>query len=63
MIRKNPNKKVKTRPMNECRCDERLKTKTEESTLLGYTGLLIGSPSIEVIGDSGNLFVYTVNCC
>ncbi len=40
MIRKNPNKKVKTRPMNECRFVERLKTKTEESTLLGYTGLL-----------------------
>ena len=26
--------------MNECRFDERLETKTEESTLLGYTGLL-----------------------
>jgi hypothetical protein len=25
----------------ECRCDERLKTKTEESTLLGFTGLLV----------------------
>ncbi len=24
---------------NEYRCDERLKTKTEESTRLGYTGL------------------------
>jgi hypothetical protein len=23
----------------ECRCDERLKTKAEESTRLGYTGL------------------------
>jgi hypothetical protein len=26
--------------MYECRCDERLKTKDEESTLLVYTGLL-----------------------
>ncbi len=26
--------------MYECRCDERLKTKAEESTCLGYTGLL-----------------------
>lgn len=30
----------KTRPIYECRCDERLKTKTEESTLLVYTGLI-----------------------
>ena len=26
--------------MYECRCDERLKTKPEESTRLSYTGLL-----------------------
>ncbi len=25
--------------MYECRCDERLKTKSEESTLLTYTGM------------------------
>jgi hypothetical protein len=31
----------KTRPINECRCDERLKTKTEESTRLTYTGLIV----------------------
>jgi hypothetical protein len=30
---------VKTRPIYECRCDERLKTKVEESTCLTYTGL------------------------
>jgi hypothetical protein len=30
----------KTRPVNECRCDERLKTKAEESTRLAYTGWL-----------------------
>ncbi len=32
-------REVKTRPMNECRCDERLKSKAEESTRLVYTGL------------------------
>ena len=26
--------------MYECRCDERLKTKVDESTRLGYTGWL-----------------------
>jgi hypothetical protein len=31
---------VKTRPMYECRFDERLKTKAEESTRLVYTGFL-----------------------
>jgi hypothetical protein len=31
-------REVKTRPM--CRCDERLKTKDEESTRLGYTGFI-----------------------
>jgi hypothetical protein len=30
---------LKTRPINECRCDERLKAKVEESTRLTYTGL------------------------
>ncbi len=34
---------LKTRPIYECRCDERLKTKVEESTRLAYTGLL-GEP-------------------
>jgi hypothetical protein len=33
-------REVKTKPIYECRCDERLKTKTEKSTRLGYTGLL-----------------------
>ncbi len=31
----------KTRPTYECRYDERLKTKDEESTRLGYTGYLL----------------------
>jgi len=34
-------RELQTRPIYECRCDERLKTKTEESTLLTYTGLLV----------------------
>ena len=34
-------REVKTRPIYECRCDERLKTKAEESTRLVSTGLLV----------------------
>jgi hypothetical protein len=33
-------RELKTRPIYECRCDERLKTKSEKSTRLTYTGLL-----------------------
>ena len=33
-------RELKTRPIYECQYDERLKTKTEESTRLAYTGLL-----------------------
>jgi hypothetical protein len=33
-------RELKIRPIHECRCDERLKTKAEESTRLAYTGLL-----------------------
>ena len=29
-----------TKPIYECRCDERLKTRVEESTRLGYTQLV-----------------------
>ena len=32
-------REIKTRPIYECRCDERLKTKAEESTHLVYTEL------------------------
>jgi hypothetical protein len=31
------NQELKTRPIYECRYDERLKTKPEKSTRLGYT--------------------------
>ena len=33
-------RELKTRPIYKCRCDERLKTKSEKSTRLTYTGLL-----------------------
>jgi hypothetical protein len=33
-------RELQTKPIYECRCDERLKTKAEESTRLSYTGLL-----------------------
>ncbi len=33
-------RELKSRLIYECRCDERLKTKAEESTRLAYTGLL-----------------------
>jgi hypothetical protein len=33
-------RELKTRPIYECRCDKRLKTKSEKSTHLGYTGFL-----------------------
>ena len=32
-------RELKKRRKNECRCDDRLKTKVEESTCLTYTGL------------------------
>jgi hypothetical protein len=41
-------RELKTRPIYECRCDERLKTKTEESTLLAYTGLLVELEHLEI---------------
>ena len=34
-------RELKTRPIYECQCDERLKTKAEESTRLAYTGLVM----------------------
>jgi hypothetical protein len=34
------NRELKTRPIYECRCDERLKTKSEKSTRLGCTRFL-----------------------
>jgi hypothetical protein len=34
-------RELKIRPIYECRCDERLKTKTKEFTRLAYTGLVV----------------------
>jgi hypothetical protein len=34
-------RELKIRPIYECRCDERLQTKTKEFTRLAYTGLVV----------------------
>jgi hypothetical protein len=39
---------LKIKPMYEYRCDERLKTKDEEFTHLGYTGLLGGLEHLKI---------------
>jgi len=39
---------VKKRPIYECRCDERLKTKSEGSTRLAYTGLIGGLEHLKI---------------
>ena len=36
------------RPMYDCRCDERLKTKAEEFTRLTYTGLFGGLEHLKI---------------
>jgi hypothetical protein len=62
-------RELKTRPVNECRCDERLKTKVEESTRLSYTRFLgelehlkiktrlIDEKFASVISDFGSLLL------
>jgi hypothetical protein len=45
-------RELKTKPIYECRCDERLKPKGEESTCLAYT--VVENPGIE----AGTGFVY-----
>ncbi len=42
MYHKSIKRELKRRPINEHRCDERLKTKTMGSTHLVYTGLFGG---------------------
>jgi hypothetical protein len=39
-IIKSIKRELKTRPIYDCRCDERLEPKYDEFTSLGYTGLL-----------------------
>ena len=41
-------RKLNTRLIHECRCDERLKSKVEGSTLLGYTGLIRGLEHLKI---------------
>ncbi len=41
-------RKLQRRPIHECRCDERLKTKVEGSTLLVYTGLCGGLEHLKI---------------
>ena len=50
------NRELKTRPTYECRYDERLKVKTDGSTLLVYTGLCAEMEHLKIetrlIGES-----------
>ena len=39
---------LQTKPVYECRCDERLKTKTERSTRLSYTVLCGGLEHLKI---------------
>ncbi len=39
-IIKSMKRELKTRPIYDCRCDERLEPKDDESTCLTYTGFL-----------------------
>ena len=41
-------RELKIRPIYECRCDERLKTKAKEFTRLPYTGLLGGLEHLKI---------------
>ena len=41
-------REVQRRPIYECRCDERLKTKDEGSTRLVYTGLIGGLEHLKI---------------
>jgi hypothetical protein len=47
-------RELKTRPIHECRYDERLKSKDEKSTRLGYTGFL---GELEHLEDNERHFV------
>jgi hypothetical protein len=42
------NREVNRRLIYECRCDERLKTKSEGSTRLAYTGLTGGLEHLKI---------------
>jgi len=41
-------RELKIKPIYECRCDERLQTKTKEFTRLSYTGFLGGLEHLKI---------------
>jgi hypothetical protein len=41
-------RELKIRCIYECRCDERLHTKTKEFTALTYTGLVVGLEHLKI---------------
>jgi hypothetical protein len=41
-------RELKTRPIYECRCKERLQSKAEESTRLAYTGKVISGTQVDL---------------
>ncbi len=47
-IIKSIKRELKTRPIYDCRCDERLELKDDESTCLTYTGLLEELESLKI---------------
>ena len=47
-------RELQTRPIYECRSDERLKTKTEESMCLVYTGWVARGTGTPKDRDEGN---------
>jgi hypothetical protein len=51
---------LKRRPIYECRCDERLKTKVEGSTRLSYTGLLGGLEHLKI--ETSRLLTTSLMC-
>jgi hypothetical protein len=51
----------KTRPIYECRCDERLKTKSEKSTRVTYTGLLGELEDLKISLRSRKGFLFSVS--
>ncbi len=53
---------LKTRLIYECRCDERLKTKAEESMRLTYTGLLVELEHLKIKTTSIDEMFASVMC-
>jgi hypothetical protein len=54
------NRELQTRPINECRSDERLKTKVEEPTCLTCTGL---NGELENLKIKTRLILIFADCC